>query len=127
MIPPNENKREAKPEEKKERRFQDGVVRLYNRSEKTVNKLIDGVRVVIPGRGSADVSAKRAEIMLDEFPDALTEDPNYAKRVFSKEEYEMVEELDEGHLRACLKVLMGNGIPDIKGAFEDQISHKDDK
>jgi hypothetical protein len=39
----------------------------------------------------------------------------------------MVEELDEGHLRACLKVLMSNGVPDIKGALEDQISHKDDK
>lgn len=114
-----------KQEEKK--RFQDGVVRLYNRSDKMVNKLIGGVRVIIPGRGSADVSAKRAETMLDEFPDTLTEDPNYAKRIFTAADYDMVDELDEGHLRACLKVLMGNGIPDIKAAYEDQISQKDDK
>ena len=116
-----------KQEEKKEPRFQDGVVRLYNRSDKMVNKLINGVRVVIPSRGSADVSAKRAEIMLDEFPDTLTEDPNYAKRVFTDDDYDMVDELDEGHLRACLKVLMGNGLPDIKAAYEDQISKKKDK
>ena len=112
---------------KDEKRFLDGVIRIYNRSDRMMNELLDGVRVVIPGRGSADVSAKRAQIMLEKHADVLTEDPNYAKRVFSKEEYEMVEELDEGHLRACLKVLMGNGRPDIKGAFEDQISHKDDK
>ena len=107
---------------KDEKRFLDGVIRIYNRSDRMVNELLDGVRVVIPGRGSADVSAKRAQIMLEKHADVLTEDPNYARRVFSKEEYDMVDELDEGRLRALLKVLMSSGFPDIKGAYEDMKS-----
>ena len=120
---------EAKQEEKKEEpRFLDGVIRLYNRSERMVNELLDGVRVVIPGRGSTDVSAKRAKFMLDKYPDTLTEDPNYARRVFTKEDFDMVDELDEGRLRALLKVAMsGKGTPDIKAAYEDMKSHKDKK
>lgn len=121
--------KETKQEEKKEEpRFLDGVIRVYNRSERMVNELLDGVRVVIPGRGSADVSAKRAKFMLDKYPDTLTEDPNYARRVFTKDDYDMVDELDEGRLRALLKVVMsGKGTPDIKAAYDDMKAHKDKK
>ena len=103
-------------------RLLEGVIRIYNRSDRMVNELINGTRVIIPGKGSADVSAKRAAIMLEKFKDVLTTDPNYANRVFTDEDYRIVEELDEVHLRSCLKTLMSNcGCPDFKKAYEDQM------
>lgn len=99
----------------------EGVVRIYNRSDKVVNDLINGTRVIVPPRGSVETSARRAAEMLARHPGVLTQDASYARHcVYGEKELKMIEDLDEVHLRACLRVLMCGGIADIAKALNEQ-------
>lgn len=100
----------------------EGVVRIYNRSEKIVTDLINGTRVTVPPRGSVETSARRAQVMLERHQGVLTSDASYAKQTYSKEDMDMVDLMDEVHLRKCLLLLMSGGMPDIKKVYNDQIN-----
>lgn len=99
----------------------EGVVRIYNRSDKMVNELIYGTRVIVPPRGSVETSARRAKEMIERHPGVLTQDASFAKHaVYGEKELQIIELLDEVHLRKCLRVLMCGGIADVAVALEDQ-------
>lgn len=101
--------------------FQEGVVRLYNRTDKMTNDLIDGSFVTVPPHGSVETSAKKAKIALERHPGVLTVDACFAKQnAYTDDDFKAIEMMDEVHLRGCLRILMSGQIADIQAAYEEQ-------
>lgn len=106
----------------------DGVVRVYNRSGKSVNDLINGTRVIVPPHGSVETSARRAAIMLERHKGVLTSDSEYAKRSqYTKEQIGLIDEMDEVTLRDLLRVALSGGAPDLEKAYERMIARLDNQ
>lgn len=98
--------------------MEEGVIRVYNSGDKLVTKVINGVRITIPGKGSAEVSARKGHLLLAEFPQ-LTEDSAFASRQYTPEQMETAELLDEESLRQCVRVLMAGHRPDLDKALAE--------
>lgn len=97
-----------------------GVIRIYNRSDERVTKVIRGTRISIPAHGGATVSARKGREMLQCYPGQLTEDSAAAFLVdaYTEEEMAMVDGLNEEELRKCLRVVMSGHKANIKQALE---------
>ncbi len=97
---------------------EEGVIRLYNSGERLVTKVINGVRITIPAKGSVEVSARKGHLLLAEFPE-LTEDSAFASKQYTQEQMETVDLLDETALRQCTRVLMAGHRPDLDKALAE--------
>lgn len=104
--------------------IEDGMIRLYNKSNERVTKVIRGVRITIPAHGSANVSERKGREMMDSFPDALTEDSAYERHTYTDEDLMLIEQLDLEACRACLQVIMSGNRPDLQKAVEDSLGRQ---
>ncbi|MBQ7650553.1 MAG: hypothetical protein IJS15_06315 [Victivallales bacterium] len=97
--------------------IEDGMIRIYNRTDERITKVINGVRITIPAHGSANVSERKGRNMLASFPNHLTEDSEYEKHQFTEEDIAKVDLLDLEACRACLRVMMSGQQPDFDKAL----------
>lgn len=99
--------------------IEDGMIRIYNRTDERITKVINGVRITIPAHGSANVSERKGRNMLASFPNHLTEDSEYGKHQYTEEDLVKVDLMDLEACRACLRVMMSGQQPDFDKALSE--------
>ncbi len=107
--------------------IEDGMIMLYNISSERVTKVINGTRISIPAHGSVNISERKGRVMLETFPDKLTEDSNYDKHQYSQDDFDMLAMIDEEGLRNVCRVLMSGERPDLARAVFDTEERKNAK
>lgn len=99
--------------------IEDGMIRIYNKTDERVSKVINGTRITIPAHGSANVSERKGRNMLETFPNHLTEDSEYERHQYTEEDIAKVDEMDLDAARACLRVMMSGQTPDLDKAVAE--------
>ena len=107
--------------------IEDGMIRIYNKTDERVSKVINGTRITVPAHGSANVSERKGRNMLESFPNHLTEDSEYERHQYTEEDIAKVDALDLDAAQACLRVMMSGQAPDFDRAVAETEERKNNK